>query len=994
MQKGKGYSIFRSIIQWGSLVAFILCVLVILIESAIPGDQSKEQSDGVANIVQDGIDSDYDEENLKDIESFDVVLEKTEGVLVGETLSYEIHYQPEDTSYPSLSWNISDPSAFDIDYTKQTIECLKEGSFSFEIVSQRNKELTDRFTLQVDAIPVEEIRLPYESITLEVNQTLKLKPTVLPENATYKEVSFSSADPSIAGIEEDGVVTAKKAGKTTITVASQKYPDISLSVPVLVELPGGKPIATLSLMPLSLYAKQDGVLLQGSYGPIGSAFDMKSLRLETANPDVVFSNPKANASSATFSFRVAYEKDVEEKTLVPIKAIYTLPDVKEIQAETTLEILPRMRITADMVDTSRIPENYEGTLYRLANYGEKAPLASRNLTIEIPLSEEVTLKILSKDYHRITLAPVNPTDAFDGKITYGIPGETPIVLPFSYLVKDDSSYIQEIQMRDLYAIDEKKENVLLAGEEYETILSHELITSSGNASFVFADTGLRYEILEGKEAVSFLEKGGRPVGLKALKAGRCTIRAYSEYEEAVGVQDPVSVTFEITVVDTPSSARLLSGNKELDPGKELVLKKNQKEVLEYEGLFTPQAKTELSAVPIAIPYTTTITDESVLSYSKASKTFTALKGGKTTVTFLPEDPCLAHLAITIDILVDHVEIDMTQFAFHIRPVEYPEGNVPDDGFSMVALGTRFQLNASVNADASIPNLAYSSSDPSILEVDENTGDVQAKGVGKATLTCYSLDDPTKRIEKTIEVVAVSSPFTLDTKTLNPMSFKEVQKDPKYGNYLDIQLRYGTSYSLELNLASYATSNSIRFAFVDPTGTKSLEDVLAIDEQGKISLLKTGTTWLQVTYGEDTLSPQVAYYRITSVRDTVFTFRERAKILRKLIGHLLLFAGTAFFAMHFIALFFHDFKRRVIASGFALVTGFAVAGFSELIQVYTPGRGPTWQDVGIDFAGFAITVVFFLLLFVLIYFLKERRRKDLSSRVKILTHKLDDSSKTK
>ena len=213
-----------------------------------------------------------------------------------------------------------------------------------------------------------------------------------------------------------------------------------------------------------------------------------------------------------------------------------------------------------------------------------------------------------------------------------------------------------------------------------------------------------------------------------------------------------------------------------------------------------------------------------------------------------------------------------------------------------------------------------------------------------------------------------------------VGLKEVKDDRDYGNYTDITLRYGTSYSLKLNFASYATSKSIDYSFIDPTGKKADQDILAIDAQGRISLLDIGTTWLQVTYGKDTLSPKIRYYRITSVRDTTHTFRELATMLRKLIGHLLLFAVTGIFLMHFIALFCPDLKRRLISSGVALVIGFAVAGLSELIQMMVPGRGPTWTDVGIDFAGFSIAVVFFVLLFVLIDLSRRHRRpKDPNTR---------------
>lgn len=53
--------------------------------------------------------------------------------------------------------------------------------------------------------------------TTYVGDTLKLTAVPIPSDATEKTVSWSSKDSSIASIDKDGNITAKKAGKTTIT---------------------------------------------------------------------------------------------------------------------------------------------------------------------------------------------------------------------------------------------------------------------------------------------------------------------------------------------------------------------------------------------------------------------------------------------------------------------------------------------------------------------------------------------------------------------------------------------------------------------------------------------------------------------------------------------------------------------------------------------------------------------------------------------------------
>ncbi|NBI62267.1 hypothetical protein D3Z38_04150 [Clostridiales bacterium] len=65
-------------------------------------------------------------------------------------------------------------------------------------------------------IPVTGITLDKTTLNLEVGKTDKLTATVAPENATDKAVTWTTSDAKIAEVK-DGTVTAKAAGKATIT---------------------------------------------------------------------------------------------------------------------------------------------------------------------------------------------------------------------------------------------------------------------------------------------------------------------------------------------------------------------------------------------------------------------------------------------------------------------------------------------------------------------------------------------------------------------------------------------------------------------------------------------------------------------------------------------------------------------------------------------------------------------------------------------------------
>jgi len=66
-----------------------------------------------------------------------------------------------------------------------------------------------------------------ESVYMDLNVK------IYPEDATDKEIEYSSSDESIATVDSTGRVTAKKAGKVTITFKAKNY-DVERSINVLI----------------------------------------------------------------------------------------------------------------------------------------------------------------------------------------------------------------------------------------------------------------------------------------------------------------------------------------------------------------------------------------------------------------------------------------------------------------------------------------------------------------------------------------------------------------------------------------------------------------------------------------------------------------------------------------------------------------------------------------------------------------------------------------
>ncbi|MCI9598274.1 MAG: Ig domain-containing protein, partial [Firmicutes bacterium] len=96
------------------------------------------------------------------------------------------------------------------------------------------------FTFTTAPILVEEITFGDSTAQLKPGETKDLTATVLPENATDKNMTWTSSDESVAKVSGGGTITAVNPGKATITAMAQDGSDISAAcqvtvVPILTE---------------------------------------------------------------------------------------------------------------------------------------------------------------------------------------------------------------------------------------------------------------------------------------------------------------------------------------------------------------------------------------------------------------------------------------------------------------------------------------------------------------------------------------------------------------------------------------------------------------------------------------------------------------------------------------------------------------------------------------------------------------------------------------
>lgn len=91
---------------------------------------------------------------------------------------------------------------------------------------------------EAPAVKVKVLTLDHISETLVVGDELQLNVTVEPENATNKEVTWSTGgDEGVVSVSEEGMVKALKAGAATVTATAKDGSGVNVSCAIFVEDP-------------------------------------------------------------------------------------------------------------------------------------------------------------------------------------------------------------------------------------------------------------------------------------------------------------------------------------------------------------------------------------------------------------------------------------------------------------------------------------------------------------------------------------------------------------------------------------------------------------------------------------------------------------------------------------------------------------------------------------------------------------------------------------
>ena len=389
-----------------------------------------------------------------------------------ETLTYVIY--PSTASNQSVTWSSNNTSVATV---SNGVITAKAPGTAIITVKTADGSKQDQCTVKV-ITPVTRVKLNKNSTVLAVGQTDTFSATITPSGATYKGVSWSSSNASVATVSDEGVVTAVSAGQAEITVTTDE---------------GGKTdVATVTV-----YVPVDGIHLSEEELSIpkgGTATLSYSIYPSTAsNQNVTWSSSKIEV--ATISDEGVITAKEPGTTIITVT---TADGSKSASATVTVTqpvegvVLVKKEIYLDLNDTTKakyeiLPKNATNKNVTWTSSDNEIVVIESDGTIKPLKTGEVTLTVETED------------GSFkDTAIVYVQ------VLVQSVSVKDDDIYVKpgkeiklDYEITPSNATD-KKLKWKSSNEKVATVDQNGVVKSIslGTATIIATDSaGVEYEVL-------------------------------------------------------------------------------------------------------------------------------------------------------------------------------------------------------------------------------------------------------------------------------------------------------------------------------------------------------------------------------------------------------------------------------------------------------------------------------------------------------------------
>jgi len=156
---------------------------------------------------------------VKPVEAKGLKLNKNEVTLKnGETETLTYTFNPENTTVKEISWSSSNPSIVNVSNGVLTAKGIGEAVITATV---RNTSIKDICKVIVNPVKLEGLELEEKEKTLMKGDFVILSPVFTPENASNRNIQWTSSNSQVATVNGEGEIQAISVGDCLITGVSE-----------------------------------------------------------------------------------------------------------------------------------------------------------------------------------------------------------------------------------------------------------------------------------------------------------------------------------------------------------------------------------------------------------------------------------------------------------------------------------------------------------------------------------------------------------------------------------------------------------------------------------------------------------------------------------------------------------------------------------------------------------------------------------------------------
>lgn len=968
-------------------ICYFGCCLVLIVEAALPGNISSNQSNTIGGGIADIINNGAGDQSVL-VKPTGIKLNKAESttLYVGETLQLKATLEPENCSFQSVSFESDDSSVLTVSEGGK-ITASKSGTATIKAYSTSYKEVSTSLTFQVLDVKEEAIvtSLKNCNITengfylLQANHSYSIENVFTPENTTDKSITYSLSSPNMTEEEisnhvsiSSDILYAKKMTEDSIiqvTAISKNGLSSSFSIQVEENKTEVIPLESISVdsksnPSYSLAVKESidfSSKFQISYSPSNATY--KNYRLESSDSSIIqVSGTKIIGVSLGECDIKVYSTyyDLSSSIRVSVKE----RALKDISISLNYLSNPRIKkgSTSYIRYSNASPNNSDSILQKLYDYS-----SSDNSILQVDSTGKVTAK--EKGTATVTMNFYADKESRNNSIV--------LLSKKIDITVFEPSKISAIDYKN--TLDETADNshVIYNGKEYNL------------ATYIKVDN--MYDI------------DGNLMDIK--EEGVSTVLEYKITNKSSATGDLSSVTINGNTLSTKENAdcgiitiEYTHPESSLSESIQYILLNEMNPTIENEDTFSSNtsSRTKKSfggndydtlSVSLSLyvasnatirfddnqSYAFKLSDASYVSTTSITSSSISFRGVEEGSLLLLVTPIYNDKEITgasklMEISVYHKVA--TSFVLHLYEQENEidlsektdeSGNVSLSVYvdSLIRLETvyapfltptKYQLNVT-SSDKEMGNYKDSQF------VFDKVGKV--KFLVKEEISGYS---------KEITFYVINR---VKLNEENPISIKQskVSYDKETNTY---HIENGTPANIITNFDSSSTFQSVKYQSSD-------EEILKVGDDGAITPLKAGTCDIQCQINDNnSIDYRFTVHVTVDKKKLITNMTTFLYYIRKGLGHFGAFLITAVFSVLFYLFVFDDKRNWFFSIPFLYLQGLFVAELTEFIQLFTPNRSGLWSDVLIDFTGFGIgatlTLAIILLYYLVKYLIKRNNKK--------------------